>query len=96
MLKERRKQQRKEMYYPAWIVLGDDTLQRCAVLNISDHGAKLEVTDSFMIPDNFELSFSKQGKPKRPCRIIWRASNQIGVHFEIQLTEAFLSSVVEI
>jgi hypothetical protein len=82
MLKNNRKHQRRALNYPAWIALDIDKLIECVVLNISESGAKLKVIDNANIPDQFVLLFSKNGSPRRTCRVSWRTSDEIGVQFE--------------
>jgi hypothetical protein len=96
MFKEKRKHKRRALRYPAWIAFENNKLHNCMVLDISEGGAKLDVMDSATIPDHFALLFSQQGSPKRACRVVWRTSLQIGVCFEMQLTEANVSTLAEV
>jgi hypothetical protein len=82
MLKDRRKHKRRVVNYPAWIALDTDELQDCMVLDISEGGAKLDIKGDDNTPELFALVLSKQGSPRRACRVVWRAVNQIGVQFE--------------
>jgi c-di-GMP-binding flagellar brake protein YcgR len=52
----------------------------CAVRNLSDGGACLQVhSGTFGIPREFELHV--EGAPNRMCRVIWRTENRLGVSF---------------
>ena len=52
----------------------------CAVRNLSEEGAALEVPYTSTIPHEFELVM--QADPfRRQCRVIWRKENMQGVAF---------------
>jgi len=51
----------------------------CAVRNLSDCGAALDVPNSFGIPREFRLVIEKV---PRHCRIVWRKETRLGVAFE--------------
>jgi hypothetical protein len=51
----------------------------CVVRNISDTGAAVEVTSQLGIPAEFNLQISGSGR--RPCQVMWRRKNRIGVAF---------------
>ena len=51
----------------------------CVVRNLSAGGAKLDVTSSVGIPDDFDLLMA-DGTTKR-CRVAWRKLTQIGVSY---------------
>ncbi len=53
----------------------------CLVRNISDTGARLQVTDPVLY-NSFVLMFDDAGWPPRTCRVVWRRANGIGVTFE--------------
>jgi len=96
MFKDRRKHKRRVLQYPASIALDADKQQGCILLDISEGGAKLQVTDSDNIPDHFILIFSKQGSPRRACKVVWKAFHLIGVQFETHLTGANVTTLVEV
>ena len=52
----------------------------CLVRNLTSHGACLVVGDSLGVPSRFELVLS-DGAP-RPCRLIWRFGDRVGVAFD--------------
>ena len=88
MLGDKRKAQRRQLRYTAWISLGPKKLQGCVVSDISDSGARLDVENSKTVPISFVLLLSRSGKPKRKCRLVWRKGAQIGVEFEKPLSRA--------
>jgi hypothetical protein len=87
MLKEKRKATRREMHYSAWIALEPDQLLGCAMSDVSETGARIDVEDAKIIPDHFTLFLSRAGTPKRKCSVVWRNGNQIGVEFERIVTK---------
>ena len=50
----------------------------CTVRNLSEAGAKLDVSSVVGVPERFDLAI---GEEMRRCRIAWRTSAQIGVEF---------------
>lgn len=69
------------MRYSAWIKMGEHQRSDCFIVDISATGARLGVDAVDELPEHFTLVLSKQGA-QRPCRAVWRSSNQIGVKFE--------------
>ncbi len=51
----------------------------CTMRNVSDGGARLEVTSVLGIPEAFDLRLD--GHPSRSCLVVWRTANAIGVEF---------------
>jgi hypothetical protein len=51
----------------------------CAVRNISDTGAALEVSTTFGIPSNFDLIIDGA---RRHCQSVWRTETKIGIMFD--------------
>ena len=82
MLKNKRKALRRSVRYTAWIVRDGDELHGCALFDISDTGARIDVEDSNSVPDRFMLLLSGNGKARRRCGVVWRQPRQIGVKFE--------------
>ena len=52
----------------------------CVVKNISDTGAKLEVTSAVSLPIEFSLDIPHRGKRHR-AKLMWREKDAVGVHF---------------
>lgn len=70
------------MHYSAWLVLADDIQHGCAIADISETGARIDVENADALPDRFVLLLAGNGSPRRRCRVIWRQQHQIGVSFE--------------
>lgn len=78
--KERRKSARDNTLRIGFIVYGRDRrLMRCALLNISEGGAKLGPADIRKCPDRFFLHIASQ--PPRDCLVLWREQIHLGVKF---------------
>lgn len=86
MFSDKRKSARHPIRYSAWIALPNKKLQGCALADISDHGARLDVESTEKVPDNFILLLSNRGRPKRKCKVAWRNEHQLGVEFERPLS----------
>ena len=50
------------------------------VRNLSESGALLQVESVVGIPDEFTL-FIEADRFKRPCQVVWRQQNRLGVRF---------------
>jgi hypothetical protein len=61
------------------ILLGSHAVP-CAVRNLSETGACLEVQTTYGIPTKFEFVLPPQ--PPRLCKVVWIRDTKIGVHFE--------------
>jgi PilZ domain len=53
----------------------------CTVRNVSETGAALEVASPVGIPSEFNLLISGT-RGSRPCQVMWRKENRIGVAFK--------------
>lgn len=81
-MKENRKAPRRQMSYSAWLAFEGDESHVCALHDISETGARLNVEGSETVPDHFILLLSANGAARRYCRVVWRQPRQVGVHFE--------------
>lgn len=81
---DKRKAPRRPMWYMARIELGVDEFYSCAITDISNTGACINVDMPELVPDRFVLLLSDNGSARRNCRVVWRRSRQIGVTFERQ------------
>ena len=52
----------------------------CLIRDLSDGGARLEISDSVAIPSSFDLYIRKRDETRR-ATVHWRTSDQIGVAF---------------
>ena len=76
---ERRKFQRHRTLKAAKITFnGRRSVIDCTVRNLSDHGAHLQVANVVGVPERFDLQVNGASWP---AKVIWRASNEIGVEF---------------
>ena len=53
----------------------------CTVEDLTGGGACLKLANTFGVPDSFELTF-EHGRTRRPCRVVWRTNDKLGVAFE--------------
>ena len=74
-----RKAPRRRTLKSGTIILGKKAQLPCAVRNLSETGACLEVQATFEIPSTF--LFGMPGRPPRTCKVIWRNDRQLGVQF---------------
>lgn len=72
--------ERRKTDKPAWIVKGSGFgVTGCKVIDYSDTGAQIEVTDD--LPATFGLSFSITDRRGKQCQVVWRNGNRAGVKF---------------
>ena len=83
MRSDKRKKARKALRYTAWLHLGKGKPRlNCAVADISETGARLDIEAPQDLPIRFILMLSGSGAARRLCRTVWRSSKQVGVQFE--------------
>jgi hypothetical protein len=58
----------------------DRRAYRCAVRNLSEAGAALDVPFALTIPHEFTLVMETD-QASRHCRVIWRKENRLGIAF---------------
>jgi hypothetical protein len=71
---------RNTAIFAAVVFNGGRTRIPCIIRNLSDGGAKLEVSRVRDIPQTFDLL--REGERPRACRVVWRALKEIGIAFE--------------
>jgi hypothetical protein len=76
---ENRKASRRRVLKSATIEF-DRGAYSCAVRNLSDAGAALDVPFALAIPHEFKLILDTN-QESRHCRVIWRKENRLGVAF---------------
>lgn len=96
MPKDKRKHKRRSINIPVMIALDDGSLVECVVLDISETGAKLKLSNAAGVPDIFKLLFSGNGFPRRTCKVVRRATDEIAVSFEGRGIDKDTSTVVEV
>ncbi len=95
MYKDKRKNRRQSVRYTAWVVLPDGKRHSCLLSDISDAGARINMPDVDILPDEFVLLLSVNGAAQRACNVIWRTPRQLGVTFKrIEVSAA--SSIVPV
>jgi len=82
------------MRYTAWVLIEGDQLHGCALSDISDSGARIDIDDSKTIPNSFMLLLASNGSARRKCKVVWRKPRQIGVTFERQLAAGDRATLV--
>ena len=71
---------RKRVLKTAHIILSDRAPKLdCAVRNLSDTGACLQVSTTYGIPASFDVVIEGE---RRACRSIWRTDTKIGITFD--------------
>ena len=79
---ESRKHRRVELNYTARILgLDGEAICDCALVDISQGGARIAVLTSEIVPDEFLLSLSRNSNVSRRCKVVWRKDEDIGVNF---------------
>jgi hypothetical protein len=78
LLLERRLAPRRNTAIEAIIAFGNVRLA-CIIRNVSDTGAKLEVSKVAGIPDVIVLH--TPGHRPQTCRVVWRALKELGVEY---------------
>lgn len=84
---DKRKARRHRMRHEAWLMLDGGERRGCALSDISHIGARINIPDSDVIPDNFLLLLAANGMARRRCRVIWRKPRELGVKFETWLDD---------
>ena len=82
VMEERRRVQRTRTLKSARILFSHSaSVIDCTVRNLTNLGACLHVANSFGMPERFDLVFDSI-HARRPCRVIWRTDERLGVSFE--------------
>jgi hypothetical protein len=61
--------------------LGHHGVHGCCVLNVTNDGAAIRLNGLNIVPFEFGISFD-YFRTMRPCRLIWRDGDLVGVAFE--------------
>jgi hypothetical protein len=62
---------------------GSSSPQDCRILDVSAHGARLELETAATLPNKFMLLLSHDGSLRRQCSVIWRSENAVGIEFSL-------------
>ena len=77
---EQRRAERMATRKHARIVLATGLGLSCVLRNLSQFGACLQVASHFGVPQDIVLETDGE-QSRRPCRIVWRSNNRLGVLF---------------
>ena len=92
---EKRAERRRRVFKAAMIEFPGGAFS-CAVRNLSDSGAQLDVPSLVGIPHEFTLSIPT-AQFRLPCRAVWRSERRIGIAFsakaEFEVDEPFSKCV---
>jgi PilZ domain len=78
MVVERRNDHRIGKIATGEILFGS-TIIECAILDVSDRGARLELSTPNELPSDFVLKLTEGNR--RQCKVVWRDVNRVGVEF---------------
>jgi len=79
-MQERRRSARSRVIKGAKLVLGASLVIDCVVRNLTNVGARIQISNTTDLPESLELTFDG-GRSYRPCRIVWRTTDETGVEF---------------
>jgi hypothetical protein len=77
---EKRRAPRTRMLKSGRIALSEKAPKiECAIRNMSETGACLQISSTYGIPAYFDLLLS--GNERRACHVVWRTDTRLGVAF---------------
>ena len=92
---DRRRSARKTVAQTAWVHHGGDVPPLvCVLWDISDTGARLVIPAPEALPDEFHLLTSRDERPGRRCRMVWRSGERWAVFCSIREGYAATSAAV--
>ena len=78
----RKREARKSLHQPGWITFeGGFAARPCVVRDLSSSGAKLTIEDPNTLPAKLRLAFSRDARNGRPCEVVWRRGQTVGIKF---------------
>jgi hypothetical protein len=79
---ELRRYRRVDLSYVARVLsLQADLICDCAIVDVSEGGARIAVLATEMVPDEFLLTLSASSDVSRRCKVAWRRDDEVGVIF---------------
>lgn len=80
MEKTNRKEDRRRVLKTGKIEIGNKTIVECTIRNLNSTGAKLQVADTYWVPENFILHIVNEDI-RRACIVRWRSEVDLGIKF---------------
>ena len=77
---ERRTLFRSRVLKNAKFVLGTSSVIDCMVRNLTDLGARVQISHTVDLPERLTITFDR-GRTLRSCRIVWRNPTEAGLEF---------------
>ena len=78
----KKREARKSLHQGGWITLeGGFAARPCVVRDLSSSGAKLTIDDPNTLPAKLRLAFSRDARTGRPCEVVWRRGQTVGIKF---------------
>jgi hypothetical protein len=77
-VEERRNAHRVGKVATGIILFGSEVID-CAILDVSDRGARLELSTTKELPSDFVLKLTEGDR--RECKVVWRNETRVGVEF---------------
>ena len=71
---------RRKIHKAGSVIVDNRRPVTCMVHNISATGAALSIRQPSILPDAFVLVLEMEHR-RRPCHVVWRRGNRIGVTF---------------
>jgi hypothetical protein len=68
----RRKYPRRTANEVVWIEKVPTILERCTLVDVSETGARLTISDVYDLPESFALHLTREADAGRRCQIIWQ------------------------
>jgi hypothetical protein len=79
---EKRRWRRKQIGADGFLYAPDGRqIGPCEIRDVSEGGAMLVFSPADDLPTQFVLSFSRSGRVRRQCEVVWRAAKHIGIRF---------------
>lgn len=76
-----RRSQRVRTFLQARVSYSEGAISTaCTVNQLSDVGARLNITSAFSLPETFEVAIPQRGIARR-ARLVWRKDDQAGIDF---------------
>jgi hypothetical protein len=82
MLANKRVARRTKLHRTGWVSFDrPEAPLECCIVDITDAGAKIELTGTQGFPEVFDLLLTRDGSVRRRCTIVWREVDALGLRF---------------